>query len=108
MLIFSNPCTGKSEAIINLELNGFEINNRLIFEHLKAKDYEWIAECVEQIANAEPGRILMCRYLDDETMGRILRRVDNERIIICGHDIDYLNTIKNSTRCKYLSEILIM
>lgn len=108
MLIFSNPCTGKSEAIINLELNGFEINNRLIFEHLKAKDYEWIAECVNQIAEAEPDRILMSMYLDNETMGRILRRVDNERVIICGHDVDYQETIKHSIHCRYLGEIKIM
>lgn len=105
MLVFSNPCTGKTESIINLELNGFEVNNREMFNHLKAKDYEWIAECVEQIGQAEPDRILMSMYMDFETMDRIMRRVPNERIIVCGHDVDYMDTIMESVRCRHMLEL---
>lgn len=105
MIVFSPPGTGKTEAIANLNLNGFEIDYFHVRERFLKKDFDWITEFVYQVAEMEKDSVLMSAYLNDETMSRIFWNVDNSHIILCGYDMDYVGTILESSHCRYLKEI---
>lgn len=105
MIVFSPPGTGKTEAIANLNIDGFEIDYFRVRERFVRKDFDWIAEFVYQVAEMERDTVLMSAYLDDETMGRIFWNVDNDHIILCGYGTDYVGTVLESSHCRYLKEI---
>lgn len=105
MIIFANTFTGKNEAIINLDINGFLVNNRFLLKCIFDKKYETLTDCVSQIVNAEPHRIILCNYVNKEFMSRIFNNVSNERIICCGFDLDYIPTLEKSSSYRFRREL---
>ena len=100
MIIFSNPCTGKTEAIRRLNLRAYEINCRSFFEFYNSRNFEAQNLYIQEIIQAEPCSVLMAMYFDRGTMEKILNNVDNKRIIIVGFNIDYQSTIERSSKIR--------
>ena len=105
MLILANTFTGKNEAIINLDINGFLVNSKFLLNCFFDKKYEILSDCVSQIVNAEPHRIILCNYVNKEFMARIFNNISNERIICCGFDVDYIPTLTKSPSYRYRREL---
>lgn len=104
MLIFANPCLGKTTAISKLNLNAFEINNKKIFELIKCDRNKYISECINQLKDAESNRILMSMYFERDVFKFLLNQINNYEILILGIDKDYIETIKNSINIRQIRE----
>lgn len=100
MIIFSNPCTGKTEAIHRLNLKACEISCKKFFDFCNSENYEAQDSYIKELIQAEPSSILMAMYFDRGTMEKILNTIDNKRIIIVGYNMDYQSTIERSSKIR--------
>lgn len=106
MIVFANPCTGKTQAIYRLKLGALEINNANFFNFLTLKKDREVKKYINQIIRAEEENLLFSMYLPGIYMDMLLQKIEKKRVFLCGFDLSYKDMIKENIKNRKKSDIL--
>lgn len=98
MIIFANPCSGKTTANFLLDLGGHEINNRKYFLKLREGETGWKNTYIERLCELSSKTLLFSRCLDYDDMQTLLGLLPPKQAIICGWNAEYSSTLLESIK----------